>query len=110
MTKPLSIQTLDSSTGVLIPLFDEDTNVLVLAGKGDNALRYLELTENKPYLTEGTASVLDPPQIGATLLPKRSVNAMDCEVWRVLKLTKEAVVPVTFEISRKVSLRFILII
>ncbi|KJE97469.1 coronin 7 [Capsaspora owczarzaki ATCC 30864] len=106
LAKPLHLQVLDSSTGVLIPMYDEDTNVVVLAGKGDSTLRYLEVSENAPYVTDPQANVNDPPQIGATLVPRRALDVMECEVWRVLKLTKDAVVPVTFEVTRKSKREF----
>lgn len=44
---------LDCSTGVLMPLFDPDTNMLFLAGKGDTTILYMELTDKEPYLIEG---------------------------------------------------------
>jgi hypothetical protein len=44
---------LDCSTGILMPLFDPDTNMLFLAGKGDTTILYMELTDREPYLIEG---------------------------------------------------------
>lgn len=44
---------LDCSTGILMPLFDPDTNMLFLAGKGDTTINYLEVTDKDPYLIEG---------------------------------------------------------
>lgn len=44
---------LDCSTGVLMPLYDPDTNMLFLAGKGDTTIAYLEVTDKDPYLIEG---------------------------------------------------------
>lgn len=44
---------LDCSTGVLMPLFDPDTNMLFLAGKGDTTIAYMEVTDKDPYLIEG---------------------------------------------------------
>lgn len=44
---------LDCSTGILMPLFDADTNMLFLAGKGDTTILYMELTDREPYLIEG---------------------------------------------------------
>ena len=37
----------------LIPLFDQDTNALFLAGKGDNNVRFFECTNKDPFLIEG---------------------------------------------------------
>lgn len=44
---------LDCSTGILIPLYDADTNMLFLAGKGDTTIGYLEVVDREPYLIEG---------------------------------------------------------
>lgn len=44
---------LDCSTGVLMPLYDPDTNMLFLAGKGDTTISYMEVTDKDPYLIEG---------------------------------------------------------
>lgn len=44
---------LDCSTGILMPLYDPDTNMLFLAGKGDTTISYLEVTDKDPYLIEG---------------------------------------------------------
>lgn len=44
---------LDCSTGVLMPLFDPDTNMLFLAGKGDTTISYMEVTDKDPHLIEG---------------------------------------------------------
>lgn len=44
---------LDCSTGVLMPLWDADTNMLFLAGKGDTTIAYMEVTDKDPHLIEG---------------------------------------------------------
>ena len=36
-----------------MPFFDPDTNMVLLAGKGDSTMTYVELTENSPYLSQG---------------------------------------------------------
>lgn len=55
MDSPVKRERIDSSTGMLIPLFDPDTGLLVLAGKGDTSARLYEFdmltgmaTSNKP--------------------------------------------------------------
>lgn len=44
---------LDCSTGVLMPLYDPDTNMLFLAGKGDTTIAYMEVTDKEPHLIDG---------------------------------------------------------
>lgn len=50
---------LDCSTGILIPLYDADTGMLFLAGKGDTTIGYMEVTDREPYLIEGTIAYLN---------------------------------------------------
>ncbi len=44
----------------------------------------------------------DMPHRSACVLPKRALDVMNTECIRLLKLTKDAVVPVSFTIPRKV--------
>lgn len=50
---PEKVLDLDCSTGILMPLFDMDTNMLFVAGKGDTTISFLEVTDKEPYLVEG---------------------------------------------------------
>lgn len=36
---------LDTSNGVMFPLYDPDTNLIFLCGKGDSVIRYFEVIE-----------------------------------------------------------------
>eukprot|EP01137_Pigoraptor_chileana_P029063 Opistho-2@13765 len=101
VSKPLTMQSLDSSNGILMPFYDDDTEMLFLAGKGDSTIRFYETTADKPYLHEAPVNVTDSPNYGMTSIPKRAVDVMSCEVVRLLKLTKTAVVPISYEVPRK---------
>ena len=87
-----------------MPMYDADTKILVVTGKGDSGTRYYEFAPdaNKTqYLYEiGTVAGTDPHS-GACLLPKRSMSFMDCEVIRLLKLGSKDVLTVKFEVPRK---------
>lgn len=50
---PEKVLDLDCSTGILMPLFDMDTNMLFVCGKGDTTISFLEVTEKDPHLVEG---------------------------------------------------------
>jgi coronin-7 len=50
---PEKVQEFDCSTGIFIPLFDPDTNMMFLAGKGDTTISFLEVTDKEPFLVEG---------------------------------------------------------
>uniref|UniRef100_A0A224X661 Coronin n=1 Tax=Panstrongylus lignarius TaxID=156445 RepID=A0A224X661_9HEMI len=91
---------LDSSTGILIPLYDPDTNMLFLAGKGDTTISYLEVTDRDPFLVEGIRHTGEQTK-GACLVPKRALNVMQAEVNRVLQLTSSSVIPIMYQVPRK---------
>ncbi|XP_068139744.1 coronin-7 isoform X1 [Drosophila tropicalis] len=91
---------LDCSTGILMPLFDPDTNMLFLAGKGDTTINYMEITDKDPYLTEGLRHTGEQTK-GACLVPKRALKVMEAEVNRVLQLTSNMVIPIMYQVPRK---------
>lgn len=40
---PIVLVDLDTSNGVMFPLYDPDTNLVFLCGKGDSVIRYFEV-------------------------------------------------------------------
>lgn len=50
LNRPLAIDTIDSSSGVVFPFYDQDTNIVYLAGKGDGNIRYYEIVDEAPYI------------------------------------------------------------
>lgn len=74
--------------------------MLFLAGKGDTTIGYMEVTDREPFLVEGIRHQGEQTK-GACLVPKRALNVMQGEVNRVLQLTSNAVVPVTYQVPRK---------
>lgn len=91
---------LDCSTGVLMPLYDADTGMLFLAGKGDSTIAYMEVTDKEPYLIEGIRHSGEQTK-GACLVPKRALNVMQGEVNRIMQLTSNSVIPITYQVPRK---------
>lgn len=91
---------LDCSTGILIPLYDPDTGMLFLAGKGDTTIGYMEVIDREPYLVEGIRHSGEQTK-GACLVPKRALNVMQGEVNRVLQLTSSSVIPIMYQVPRK---------
>ncbi|XP_030763580.1 coronin-7 isoform X2 [Sitophilus oryzae] len=91
---------LDCSTGILIPLYDPDTGMLFLAGKGDTTIGYMEVSDREPYLIEGIRHSGEQTK-GVCLIPKRALNVMQGEVNRIMQLTSSSVIPVTYQVPRK---------
>lgn len=91
---------LDCSTGILMPLFDPDTNMLFLAGKGDSTITYVEVTDKEPFFIEGLRHSGEQTK-GACLVPKRALRVMEGEVNRVMQLTSNSVIPIMYQVPRK---------
>lgn len=75
--------------------------MLFLAGKGDTTVSYLEVTDREPYLIEGIRHNGDQTK-GACLVPKRALAVMQGEVNRLLQLTSSSVIPIMYQVPRKV--------
>lgn len=46
LNEPIVMVDLDTSNGVMFPLYDPDTNMIFLCGKGDSVIRYFEVSHN----------------------------------------------------------------
>lgn len=103
MSKPLHTESVDTAAGAMIPLWDSDTNVLYLCGKGDGIIRLYEYEDKSPFifkLNDGFRSNI--PGKGYCMVPKRGLNIMSHETNRILKVTNSAGVhPLSFEVPRK---------
>jgi len=94
-------ENLDTSAGILMPFYDEDTKMLYLGGKGDGNIRYFEMVDEKPWqflLSEYKSS---DPQRGLAFLPKRACNVTEVEVARAFKLHTAMIEPISFKVPRK---------
>jgi coronin-1B/1C/6 len=100
LSRPLVTQKLDVSSSLIMPFYDPDSSVLYLAGKGDGLIRIFEVVDEAPYLHALVEHKSSKPQTGLALLPKTSVNVMECEIARFLKLSPRDVVPLTFSVPR----------
>jgi coronin-1B/1C/6 len=101
LSEPLKTENLDTSSGVLMPFYDNDTNVLYLAGKGDGNIRYFEIVDEAPsifYLTEYKSNT---PQRGLGMLPKRAVDVSNNEIARAYKVHNTMVEPISFVVPRR---------
>ncbi|KAI9888678.1 MAG: Coronin-like protein crn1 [Vezdaea aestivalis] len=91
---------LDSISGVCMPFWDDGTQCLYLAGKGDGNIRYFEYQNNKFEFLSEYKSV--DPQRGLAFLPKRGVNMHENEVMRAFKTVNDAYIePISFIVPRR---------
>ncbi|XP_045480101.1 coronin-2B-like isoform X2 [Harmonia axyridis] len=103
LSKELYSDTVDSSSGVVFPFYDFDTNVVFLAGRGDGNIRYYEVTEEYPYVHFLNQFLSGFPQRGLGVMPKRGLNTSICEIFRFYKLhaTKGICEPISMIVPRK---------
>lgn len=101
LEKPILRDNVDTSSGILMPFYDNDTNMIYLSGKGDGNVRYYEVNEagDKVYfLSEFKSST---PTKGMCMVPKLDLAINECEVVRMLKLSNTLVEPISFKVPRK---------
>jgi len=93
-------QMLDSISGVCVPFWDDGTQCLYLAGKGDGNIRYYEYENDSfQYLSEYKSA---DPQRGIAFVPKRGVNTHENEVMRAYKTVNDTYIePVSFIVPRR---------
>ncbi|EFA81190.1 WD-40 repeat-containing protein [Heterostelium album PN500] len=103
LAKVVKSITLDSSTGIVTPIYDIDTQLLFVAGVGDSTTRCFDLNTQftaEPALAELVAVPSDTPTKGICSIPKRALEVMEGEIFRLLKLTANSIVPITYRMSR----------
>lgn len=67
LSHPLVTDTIDSSSGIVFPYFDHDTNIVYLAGKGDGNIRYYEIVDEPPYVHFLSQFLSGNPQVSLQL-------------------------------------------
>ena len=116
LSAPVITKSIDSASGQLFPLFDETMNTLFLAGKGDTIVRTYEmlfLDETTPGSAATGPSTLpsmlekstdfqssSDPVAGICMMPKHACDVRNVEVARLLKLTTDALTPISFKVPR----------
>merc|ERR1719361_176333 len=103
LDKPFYKKDLDNNSSVAMPYYDVDTGILFLPCKGDGAISWYETAVNsKRCLHKSQLGFRETdPQKGGCFIPKRSCDVMRCEIQRFMRLTKDAVSPISFIAPRK---------
>lgn len=103
LEKPIHTEKIDTAAGVLMPMYDADTNVIFLCGKGDGNIRTCEFEDKLPYFNSLGAGFRSTTALkGVCMVPKRGLDIMKCETARLLKVTNEAgIQPLSFVVPRK---------
>jgi len=104
MSKPLTEAVeYDQAAGVLVPYYDPDNSILYVGGKGDGTIRYYEVTDDAPFLHYLSEYRSSESQKGLCFLPKLACDYKVCEVAVALRLLRDSVVPISFQVPRKSS-------
>jgi coronin-2 len=97
-----------SGAGILNPFYDEDTDVLCLASKGENSVHIYDMSSVSSPTAKpkecSKAAVPGGPTTGMCLLPKVSCDVKATEVARGLQATATKIQPITFTVPRAAKL------
>lgn len=105
MDDPIVMVELDTSNGVMFPMYDPDANLVYLCGKGDSVIRYFEITPEPPFVHYINTFQSPDPQRGIGMMPKRGCDVSTCEITRFYRLNNNGfcqVIP--FVVPRKSEL------
>jgi coronin-1B/1C/6 len=92
---------IDQAAGVIMPFYDDDTQIIYLAGKGDGNIRYYEFVDENPWCFAISEFRSTSSAKGMAMIPKRGLDVMSCEISRLLKLTASSIEPLSFIVPRK---------
>mmetsp|Transcript_6062 Transcript_6062/g.8824 ORF Transcript_6062/g.8824 Transcript_6062/m.8824 type:complete len:449 (+) Transcript_6062:54-1400(+) len=101
---PLQKDELDRESGNFLPVYDEDTGILVLARKGGSSLRYFELSESELMLTGAKKKfVVNSTMSGLAGAPKIANDTSNHEIIKLFQLSGEQVQPMSIRVPRKTT-------
>lgn len=104
LSKQLGEVEMGQGSGLLMTWYDPDTSILYLAGKGDGFIKYYEVVNEAPYLHFLTEFRDSASQKGVAFLPKTAVDVHKCEIAVCLRLMRDEVQSVSFQVPRKSDL------
>ena len=105
ISAPQKSLSLDVSSGILVPLYDRDTQMVFLAGKGDRYIQFVEVADKEPWFVEGLRHTGEQIK-GSCLVPKKALDVMSGEVNRVLQLANSSIIPISWQVPRKTYREF----
>jgi len=101
---PICQASIDNAAGVIMPFYDEDSDLLFLAGKGDGAIRYYEiLVDEEPnkMVSQCGSFSSNNPTAAACSLPRRYCDISQTEIIRIYKFSKGVCYPLQFCVPRR---------
>ncbi|RNF17373.1 putative coronin [Trypanosoma conorhini] len=101
MVSPVHTEDLDRVSCVMLPFFDEDTNLLYVGSRGDGSIRFLELMNGRLVSCAAYDSV--ETHKGLCMFPKWSLDPRQCEIARFCALTSRSVYSVHMLLPRRLA-------
>lgn len=101
LTRPVSTNRIDASTGIITPLYDMDTDLIFMMGKGDSVIRWMQVEDMK--VQEFPTATVGNNILGSCLIPKKACNFMSGEIDRILVISGDGsiMIPVSVVVPRK---------
>ncbi|KHN79769.1 Coronin-2A [Toxocara canis] len=100
---PLAVVDIDGGSGLLMPIIDNDLNLLYIAGKGDANIRLYELSSETPFISYLNESCGHKAHTAVCALPKRALSVSQCEIMRIFRVdaTQLVIEPLSFIVPRR---------
>jgi len=97
---------LDNQAGMIMPFYDEDSDLIFLPAKGDGAIRYYEFEDkgDKPEIHYCSAYSSNDPTAAIGSMPKRGVDVNTCEIIKLFRVQGTRLEPLSFKVPRKSDL------
>ena len=100
-SKPLVMKRFDENTGVLYPYYDEDTGLIFCVGRGENLISFFEFTDKDNFIEPVGIFKGSAPCKGFSFMPKRTMDIMQNELMRGVRLSLKQVEYISFKLPRK---------
>jgi len=100
---------IDNSAGQIMPFYDEDSELLFLAGKGDGNIRYYEIeaegtNSGKPEVFFVSQYSSNEPTAAIGSMPKRGCDVTTNEIVKLFRVVGTKLEPLSFKVPRKSDL------
>jgi coronin-1B/1C/6 len=97
---------LDNQAGMIMPFYDEDSDLIFLPAKGDGAIRYFEFEDkgDKPEIHFCSQYSSNDPTAAIGSMPKRGVDVNTCEIVKLFRVQGTRLEPLSFKVPRKSDL------
>ncbi|KAH9593427.1 protein of unknown function DUF1899 [Trypanosoma melophagium] len=99
MSSPVQTEDIDQSSSIMLPFFDEDTNILYIGSRGEGNIRFYECMDGQLVnCADYTSSEVHK---GLCMFPKWTLDTRRCEIGRFYALTAKTLYTVQMLLPRR---------